>query len=102
MRHFSLRPAFRFRGRSLCGLRGWSGQPLHPPLTDVPSGAYVLAAVFDVVSFAGQDNAWARDFYRAGTFALVAGAVVWAPTALTGFWAVSYTHLRAHETPEHI
>src|SRR5262245_9141832 len=86
MRHFSFRPAFTFRGRTFKGLRGWSGKPLHPPLTDIPIGAYLLAAVFDVISIAGQDNAWARDFYRAGTFVFIGGAAVSLLTALTGFW----------------
>ena len=86
MRHFSFRPAFTFRGRTFEGLRGWSGKPLHPPLTDVPVGAYLLAAVFDVISMAGQDRAWARDFYRAGTFAFIGGAAVSLLAALTGFW----------------
>jgi uncharacterized membrane protein len=86
MRHFSFRPAFTFRGRTFNGLRGWSGKPLHPPLTDVPIGAYVLAAVFDVISFAGQDETWARDFYRAATFAFIGGAAVSLLAALTGFW----------------
>jgi uncharacterized membrane protein len=86
MRHFSFRPAFTFRGRTFKGLRGWSGKPLHPPLTDIPIGAYLLAAVIDVISIAGQDNAWARDFYRAGTFVFIGGAAVSLLTALTGFW----------------
>jgi uncharacterized membrane protein len=86
MRHFSFRPAFTFRGRTFKGLRGWSGKPLHPPLTDIPIGAYLLGAVFDVISIAGQDHSWSRDFYRAGTFAFVAGAAVSLLTALTGFW----------------
>jgi uncharacterized membrane protein len=58
---------------------------MHPPLTDVPIGAYVLAAAFDVVSWIGGDAEWARDFYRAGTFALIGGVLVAVPTALTGF-----------------
>lgn len=87
MRTFSFRPALTLRGRSFKGLRGWSGKPLHPPLTDVPVGAYVLAAGFDVVSFvAGDDQAWARDFYRAGSFVLIGGAIVSVFAALTGFW----------------
>jgi uncharacterized membrane protein len=86
MRHFSFRPAFTFRGRTFKGLRGWSGKPLHPPLTDIPIGAYLLGATFDVISVAGQDHAWARDFYRAGTFTLVGGAGISLLTALTGFW----------------
>ncbi|HEX2193277.1 MAG TPA: DUF2231 domain-containing protein [Acidimicrobiales bacterium] len=86
MRKFSFRPALTFRGRKFKGLRGWAGKPLHPPLTDVPVGAYMLVAAFDVISFAGQDQEWARDFYRAGTFTLIGGAVVSVFAALTGFW----------------
>jgi uncharacterized membrane protein len=86
MRKFSFRPALTLRGRKFKGLRGWSGKPLHPPFTAVPIGAYVLVAVFDVISFVGQDQEWARDFYRAATFTLVGGAAVSIFTALTGFW----------------
>ncbi len=86
MRHFSFRPALTIRGRTFKGLRGWSGKPLHPPLTDVPIGAYMLAAVFDLISAIGNDQEWARDFYRAASFCLIAGAVVSVFTALTGFW----------------
>jgi uncharacterized membrane protein len=86
MRHFSFRPALTLRGRTFKGLRGWAGKPLHPPLTDVPVGAYMLVAAFDVISVAGQSEAWGRDFYRAGTFTLVGGAAVSLFTALTGFW----------------
>ena len=87
MRRFSFRPALTLRGRTFKGIRGWSGKPLHPPLTDVPVGAYVLAAAFDLVSIAGgDDQPWARDFYRAASFVLVGGAVVSVFTALTGFW----------------
>lgn len=86
MRMLSFRPALTMRGRKFKGLRGWAGKPLHPPLTDVPVGAYMLVAAFDVISFVGQDEEWARDFYRAGTFALVGGALVGVLAALTGFW----------------
>jgi uncharacterized membrane protein len=87
MRRFSFRPALTLRGRTFKGLRGWAGKPLHPPLTDVPVGAYVLAAGFDLISFvAGDDQPWARDFYRAASFALIGGAIVSVFAALTGFW----------------
>src|SRR5437660_10597342 len=87
MRKFSFRPALTIRGRTFKGLRGWAGKPLHPPLTDVPVGAYMLAAAFDVISFAGgDDQAWARDYYRAASFALIGGAAVTVLAALTGFW----------------
>src|SRR5947208_13024127 len=87
MRKFSFRPALTLRGRVFKGLRGWAGKPLHPPLTDIPVGAYMLAAAFDVISFAGgDDHAWARDFYRAASFTLIGGAAVSLLAALTGFW----------------
>ena len=86
MRHFSFRPALTIRGRTFKGLRGWSGKPLHPPLTDVPIGAYMLAAAFDLISAIGNDQEWARDFYRAASFCLIGGAAVSVFTALTGFW----------------
>ena len=86
MRRLSFRPALTWRGRKFKGLRGWEGKPLHPPLTDIPIGAYVIVAVLDLISVVGQDEAWSRDFYRAATFTLIAGASVSVLTALTGFW----------------
>jgi uncharacterized membrane protein len=85
MRAFSFRPALRLRGREFHGLRGFEGKPFHPPLTDIPVGAYVLAAVFDVVSRVGYERAWAHDFYRAASFVLIGGAAVSVLAALTGF-----------------
>lgn len=85
MSRFSFRPSLTLKGRKSKGLRGFTGKPFHPPLTDVPIGAYVLAATFDVISvIAGDDRAWGFEFYRAATFALVAGLVVSLATALTG------------------
>jgi uncharacterized membrane protein len=85
MRKFSFRPVLTLRGRTFKGFRGWSGKPLHPPLTDVPIGAYVLAATFDVISLiGGHSHGWARDFWRAGTYAFVAGAAVSVLAAVTG------------------
>jgi uncharacterized membrane protein len=87
MRRFSVRPAITLRGRTFKGLRGWAGKPLHPPLTDIPVGAYVLAAVFDVVSAVGGDSHdWARELWHAGTYVFVGGLVVSVLAALTGFW----------------
>ena len=53
MRRFSVRPAVTLKGRKFNGLRGFAGKPFHPPLTDIPIGAYLLAAVFDVISVIG-------------------------------------------------
>ena len=86
MRHFSFRPSLTLRGRTFKGLRGWAGKPAHPPLTTIPVGAYMLVAAFDVISVLAHDQAWARDYYRAGTFALVAGASVSLLAILAGFW----------------
>jgi uncharacterized membrane protein len=90
-RLFSIKPSITFKGRKFKGLRGWAGKPLHPPLTDVVVGAYVLAMVFDVISYAasvkgGEPGNIARDFFVAGTYAIIAGAIVSLPTTLTGFW----------------
>ncbi len=87
MRKFSVRPTFTLKGRTFKGLRGWSGKPLHPPLTDVPIAAYLLAAGFDVVSWIGGDNrGWTRELWHAGTFVFVAGVAVSVFAALTGLW----------------
>lgn len=83
MRLFSFRPAFTLRGREVHGLRGMAGKPLHPPLTDIPVGAYILAASFDVISVLSSGEL-ARDLYRAGTFALIGGGIVSLLAAATG------------------
>src|SRR3954447_7198655 len=87
MRKFSLRPTLTLRGRTFKGLRGWSGKPTHPPLTDFPIAAYVIAAAFDVASFVGGDShTWAQELWHAATWVFVAGAAVSVFAALTGFW----------------
>lgn len=87
MRKFSIRPTLTLKGRTFKGLGGWSGKPLHPPLTDFPIAAYVFAAVFDVISaVAGKDHTWARELWHAGTFIFIAGATVSIFAALSGLW----------------
>ena len=87
MRKFSVRPVLTLKGRKFKGLRGWSGKPLHPPLTDFPVTAYVLAAVFDIISaLGGSHHTWAREFWHAGTYTFIAGGAVSVFAALTGFW----------------
>jgi uncharacterized membrane protein len=86
-RIFSIRPALSFRGRKFKGPRGWAGKPLHPPLTDIPVAAYLLAAIFDVAStVAGDGSAVGRDAYVAATYVIVAGALASLGAVLTGFW----------------
>lgn len=84
MRHFSIRPTLTMKGRKFNGPRGWNGKPLHPPLTDIPIAGYIFAAVFDVIAALGRHNAWAGDFFRAGTFIFVGSVIVSVFTALTG------------------
>ena len=88
-RYFSIKPSLSLRGRKFKGIRGLSGKPFHPPLTDIPVAAYFLAAIADIVSFIAynKDRAdIADDFYVTGTFLLIAGGVVSVPTIATGFW----------------
>ena len=87
MRKFSVRPTLTFKGRTSKGLRGWSGKPMHPPLTDFPIAAYLIAAVFDVLSvIGGAERTWAHELWRAGTYTFVAGAAVSVFAAITGLW----------------
>jgi uncharacterized membrane protein len=87
-RRFSVRPSLTVKGRTFKGLRGWSGKPLHPPLTDVPVVAYLFAAVFDVLSVllrSGHTDL-SRELWHAATWVLLGGAAVSVLAALTG-WA---------------
>lgn len=88
-RLFSIKPAFSFKGRTFKGIRGWSGKPLHPPLTDIPIAAYLLAALFDVISYIagrGDGGTAAHDFFTAATYVIIAGAIASLGAATTGFW----------------
>jgi uncharacterized membrane protein len=84
MRQFSVRPTLTMRGRTFKGVRGWSGKPSHPPLTDFPIAAYIFGAAADVIAALGRHHAWSRDFFRAGTFLFIGGAVVSLLAATTG------------------
>jgi uncharacterized membrane protein len=87
MRKFSLRPTLTLKGRTFKGLRGWSGKPTHPPLTDFPIAAYIFGAVFDLISvISGRDHTWARELWHAGTYAFIGGGAVSVLAALTGLW----------------
>jgi uncharacterized membrane protein len=86
MRHFTFRPTLTIKGRKFKGLRGWSGKPLHPPLTDVPVTAYLFVAVFDVVSIALHDAhpSVGRQLFVAAGWTLLGGVAVSLLAALTG------------------
>ena len=90
-RIYSIRPTWSLKGRRSQGLRGFSGKPFHPPLTDFPIVCYTLAAIFDVISYAtsslesGHVDPTSQDFFAAATFVMVAGFIVSLGAALTGF-----------------
>jgi uncharacterized membrane protein len=63
-------------------LRGLAGHPLHPPLTDATIGIYTFATAAAVLSRLGVSE---HNFATAWWLALIAGLIVTAPTALTGF-----------------
>lgn len=85
MRKFSFGPTFSMRGRKFKGLRGWSGKPTHPPLTDIPIAAFIFVAVFDLLSAIGGDShAWPREIYHAGTWLMIGGLAVTVLAMLTG------------------
>jgi uncharacterized membrane protein len=89
-RIYSFKPAITLRGRKFRGVRGWAGKPAHPPFTDFPIAAYVLAAVFDLISYVaarGDDaSAVAHDAFAAATYVTIGGAVLSLAAAVTGFW----------------
>lgn len=88
-RYFSIKPSLSFRGRKFKGIRGFSGKPSHPPLTDIPVAAYVLTMIFDAVSYIAWTKGRvdiAEDFYVTGTHLMIAGGAISVPTILTGFW----------------
>jgi uncharacterized membrane protein len=86
-RLFSIGPTWSLKGRRFQGIRGFSGKPFHPPLTDFPIVAYALAALFDLISFFSDPaDPKARDFFVAATFVMVAGFIVGLLAALTGFF----------------
>jgi uncharacterized membrane protein len=86
-RLFSIGPTWSLRGRRFQGLRGFTGKPFHPPLTDFPIVGYTFAAIFDLVSFfSDAAHPRARDFFVAATFVMIAGYVGGLGAALTGFF----------------
>jgi uncharacterized membrane protein len=85
-KYFSIRPAWTFRGRKFFGIRGWSGKPMHPPLTDFPIVCYALAALFDLISRVSGDAAVRHDFFMGATMVIIVGFLVSLATALTGLW----------------
>ncbi len=85
-RIYSVRPTMSLKGRRFQGLRGFTGKPFHPPLTDFPIVCYSLAAAFDLISYVSDAaDPKSQDFFAAATFVMVSGFVVSLGAALTGF-----------------
>jgi uncharacterized membrane protein len=84
MKRISAGSAFNFRGRKFKGLSGFKGKPFHPPLTDLPIAAYVIAPILDVIAFVGRDNDWASRMHHAAGYVFVVGAAFSLLTVLTG------------------
>lgn len=84
MRRFSFRPGIDLRRRKFHGFRGFDGKPFHPPLTDVPIGAYVIAPALDVIAYFFRDRSWATELHSAAGWVFLAGAVVSLATMITG------------------
>ena len=86
-RIYSIRSTLKLKGRRFQGVRGFTGKPTHPPLTDFPIVCYTLAAIFDLIScFSSYSDPKAHDFFAAATFVMVAGFIVSLGAATTGFW----------------
>jgi uncharacterized membrane protein len=84
---YSIRPTWSLKGRRFQGVRGFTGKPFHPPLTDFPIVCYSLAALFDLISyFSDSADPKARDFFVSATFVMVAGFIVSLGAAITGFF----------------
>jgi len=83
----SRRPPRRFKSL----LHGtWLRHPLHPLLTDIPIGAWVLAAIFDVIWFLNRGaNAWSA---RAAEATITIGILLALAAVVTGLadWSDSY------------
>ena len=68
----------------------WLGHPLHPALTDIPIGAWLLAVIFDVIwLLAPGASVWAARGAQIAGIAGVVGAVGAAATGLAD-WSDSY------------
>ncbi len=86
-RIYSIRPTMSLKGRRSQGIRGFTGKPFHPPLTDFPIVSYSLAALFDLISYVSDaSDAKSQDFFAAATFVMAAGYVVGLGATITGFF----------------
>lgn len=71
--------------------RKWIGHALHPILTDIPIGAWMMAAVFDAIDGKNADS----DAARLSDLCIGIGLISAVPTVLTGLTDWSATTGRA-------
>lgn len=69
-------------GRLIDLLRGGSGHPTHPPLTDASIGAYTIGTVALVIGWLGVEE---EGMAKVAFLAIVIGLVVSVATIVTGF-----------------
>lgn len=62
-------------------IRGFSGHPLHPPLTDVAIGAYTIGVAMLVAGALGFEE---EQMAHGGLLAVAGGLLVTVPTAVSG------------------
>jgi nitrite reductase/ring-hydroxylating ferredoxin subunit/uncharacterized membrane protein len=68
----------------------WIGHPLHPAITDVPIGAWVIAAIFDIIWLISPTSfAWAARGAEVGVTLGILGALGAAATGLAD-WSDTY------------
>src|SRR5690242_16865650 len=68
----------------------WLGHPLHPAITDVPIGAWLLAVIFDIIWLvAPATNAWAARGAEAAVLIGILAAIGAAVTGMTD-WSDTY------------
>jgi uncharacterized membrane protein len=62
-------------------IKGFSGKPSHPPLTDASIGAYTVGVAMLVLGALGVEE---KEMAHGGLLALSGGLILAVPTALTG------------------
>lgn len=84
MKMFSFKPGISLKGRKLHALRGFDGKPFHPPLTDIPVGAYVIAPILDIAAYLFRDSALASELHQAARWVFMVGAFFALLAVVTG------------------
>lgn len=84
MKMLSFKPGLSLKGRKLHPVRGFDGKPFHPPLTDIPVGAYVIAPVLDIAAYLFRGSAWSSGLHEAARWVFMVGAFFALLAVITG------------------